>query len=157
MTFRPTPPAPKTATAGPDRLDDARALVAEHAGERHGQVAGDGVQVAVAHAAGAEADEHLAVARVADGQRLDRERLADRVQDGGLGGRHGAPPPGVANNYGGSALRGKGSCGAAPNGSVSRSTLACPGRCHAARVMAAPRLDFGTRGIGPGGRPGTCS
>src|SRR5437870_12719177 len=64
---------------------------------------------------------------------------------------------GVANNYGGSALRGKGSCGAAPNGSVSRSTLACPGRCHAARVMAAPRLDFGTRGIGPGGRHGTCS
>src|SRR5205823_14636560 len=64
---------------------------------------------------------------------------------------------GVANNYGGSALRGKGSGRAAPNGSVSRSTLACPGRCRAARVMAAPRLDFGTRGIGPGGRHGTCS
>src|SRR6266478_6254775 len=31
--------------AGADLLDDARALVAEHAGERHGEVSGDGVQV----------------------------------------------------------------------------------------------------------------
>src|SRR5207247_1568461 len=80
--------------AGADRLDDARALVPEHAGERHGEVAGDGVQVAVADAARGEPDEHLAVARVAHGERLDRERLADRVQDGGSGGRHGAPPRG---------------------------------------------------------------
>src|SRR5436309_1633761 len=80
--------------AGADLIDDARALVAEHAGERHGEVSGDGVQVAVAHAARAEPDEDLAVARVADGERLDRERLTDGVQDGGLGARHGGTSSG---------------------------------------------------------------
>src|SRR5207253_8837450 len=91
--------------AGADLLDDARALVAEHAGERHGEVSGDGVQVAVAHTARAEPDEDLAVARVADGERLDRERLADGVQDGGLGARPGGHLLGVAHYYGGRNLR----------------------------------------------------
>ena len=41
-------------------------------------------------------------------ERLDRERLADGVQDGGLGARHGGGTSlGVANNYGGSTLGGK--------------------------------------------------
>ena len=40
-------------------------------------------------------------------ERLDRERLADGVQDGGLGARHGGHLLGVANNYGGSTLGGK--------------------------------------------------
>src|SRR3989454_2190753 len=93
--------------AGADLLDDARALVAEHAGKRHGEVSGNGVQVAVADAARAEPDEDLAVARIADGERLDRERLPDGGPGGGLGGPHGGHLLGVANNYGGSTLGGK--------------------------------------------------
>src|SRR5439155_21808180 len=69
----------------------------------HGQVAVDHVQVAVADAARPQAHEHLVGAWRAQGQRLDTDRLADGVHDGGAHGLHrltsacpstaGAPPP----------------------------------------------------------------
>src|SRR5207237_10266140 len=75
--------------------DDALAPVPEHARERHRQVARDRVQVAVTDAARAEANEDFAVAWIADGERLDGERLVRGVQDRGLGCRHGVPPRGL--------------------------------------------------------------
>ena len=58
-----------------DALDDAGALVAEHAGRVAGRVgAGGGVEVGVADAAGGEPDEHLARLRLGEIDLLDDER-----------------------------------------------------------------------------------
>src|SRR5262249_47440998 len=72
-----------------DLLDDARPLVAEDAGQWHRQVTGDRVQIAVTHAARAEANEDLSLPWIADRERLDGERFVWGVQDRGLGCRHG--------------------------------------------------------------------
>ena len=75
-----------------DALDDARALVPEHARRVAGRVgAGGGVEVGVADAAGDEAHEHLAGLRLLEVELLDDERLAEFLEDGGadLHGRDG--------------------------------------------------------------------
>src|SRR5439155_6920792 len=71
-----------------DRLDHTRTLVPEDRRQRHGQVAVDHVQVAVADAARPQAHEHLVGAWCAQGQQLDTDRLADGVHDGGAHGLH---------------------------------------------------------------------
>src|SRR5262249_28735915 len=74
---------------GPDCLDYAGSLVSEHAGQRHGEVAGYGMHVAVADPARTEPDQHVAIANVADRERFDGERLVMSGEDGGLRARHG--------------------------------------------------------------------
>ena len=64
-----------------DRLDDARALVAEHARRVAGRVgARGGVHVGVADAAGGEPDEHLARLRLGELDLLDDERLPELLE-----------------------------------------------------------------------------
>ena len=58
--------------AGAQRLDRAGALVAEHQRKRHRPLAVDAVQVAVADAAGAVADAHLARAGIVELERSTR-------------------------------------------------------------------------------------
>jgi len=67
------------------RLDDPRALVAEHDRPAHVVARGavDHVQIAVAHARRHRADEHLAARRLIDLDRLDRHRLVDPVKHRG--------------------------------------------------------------------------
>lgn len=55
---------PYVADAGPDGLDDARALVAEHDGDREGDRAVDHRQIAVAESGGGDGHQHLPGARV---------------------------------------------------------------------------------------------
>ena len=77
-------PGRTSVTPSPTRLDDARALVAEHAGRVAGRVgAGCGVEVGVADAAGDEAHEHLAGLRFGELELLDDEGLAEFLEDGG--------------------------------------------------------------------------
>ena len=77
-------PGRTSVTPSPTRLDDAGALVAEHAGRVAGRVgAGGGVEVGVADAAGDEADEHLAGLRLGEVELLDDEGLAELLEDGG--------------------------------------------------------------------------
>ena len=65
-----------------DALDDAGALVAEHAGRVAGRVgAGGGVEVGVADAAGGEPDEHLARLRLGEVDLLDDERAAELLEN----------------------------------------------------------------------------
>src|SRR5207247_8128283 len=70
-----------------DGLDDAGGLVAEDRGGRELIVAVDEVKVAVAHAAGDRADEHLAADGLRDVDVLDGERLLGTVEHGGFHGR----------------------------------------------------------------------
>ena len=69
-----------------DRLDDAGGLVAEDRRRRERIVAVDEVQVAVAHAAGDRAHEHLAPDGLVDLDVLDRQGLVGTVEDGGFHG-----------------------------------------------------------------------
>ena len=70
-------------TAGPDRLDDARALVAEHERQRDRPVAVEGVQVGVADAAGGQPHADLVAGRrPAASSSAARERRADAVRAG---------------------------------------------------------------------------
>ena len=72
--------------AGPDPLDDARALVPEHARRVAGRVgARRRVQVGVADAARGEAHEHLAGLRLGQVDVLDDERLAELLEHRGAG------------------------------------------------------------------------
>lgn len=69
---------------GADLLDDAGALVAEHAGGVAGRVGtGRGVEVGVADAAGVQPDEHLARLRLREVDVLDHQRLSELLQHGG--------------------------------------------------------------------------
>ena len=77
-------PGETSVTSGPDRLDDAGALVAEHAVRVAGRVgARGGVQIGVADPARLEPDEHLARARLGELDVLHDERLPELLQDGG--------------------------------------------------------------------------
>src|SRR5438105_2576386 len=78
---------------GADRLDDARALVAQHDGAIEGPapLAIDDVEVAVADAGGRGAHEDLAAPGLVDLDRLHRERLVGLAKDRGLD-LHGALP-----------------------------------------------------------------
>ena len=68
-----------------DRLDDARALVSEHASARSpdGSAPRGRVEVGVADAAGDEPHERLAGLRVGELELLDDEGLAELLQHGG--------------------------------------------------------------------------
>jgi hypothetical protein len=68
---------------GPDRLDDAGALVAEHDGQRMGPFAVGLADVGVADPGAHDPDEHLAAAGVPQLEPLDALRLAECTQDGG--------------------------------------------------------------------------
>jgi hypothetical protein len=69
--------------ARPDRLHDARALVPEDGRRVARRVhAGGGVHVGVAHAAGDEAHERLALARVCEVDLRDLEGLPERLEHG---------------------------------------------------------------------------
>ena len=72
---------------GAHRLDDTGALVAQHdrTVEREAALPIDDVQVAVAHARGRGADQHLTAPRLVDLDGLDRERLVHLAENGGLG------------------------------------------------------------------------
>jgi len=63
----------------------------------------------------------------------------------------------VANNYGGSAPGGKRAHRAGLNGRATESTRARPGRCPAAGLTRATRLDFRGLTDRPRRRHGTCS
>ena len=64
-----------------DALDDAGALVPEHARRVAGRVgAGGGVEVGVADAARGEPDEHLARLRLGEVDLLDDERAAELLE-----------------------------------------------------------------------------
>src|SRR6185503_10546998 len=71
-----------------DRLHGARALVAEHRGNRDGRLALLEVQVAAADAGGADLDEDLAALGRVELHRLERVRFVDGVEHGG-GDAHG--------------------------------------------------------------------
>ena len=74
----------EAAAALADPLDDAGALVPEHAGRVSGRIGPGGrVQVGVADAAGGEPDERLACLRLVELDLLDDERLAELLEDGG--------------------------------------------------------------------------
>ena len=67
-----------------DALDDARALVPEHARHVSGRVgARGGVQVGVADAARSEPHEHLALLRLREIDLVDDERLPEFLEHGG--------------------------------------------------------------------------
>ena len=69
---------------GADRLDDAGALVAEHARRVAGRVgAGRGVQVGVADAAGGQPHQHLTRTGPVELHFLDGERLGELLENGG--------------------------------------------------------------------------
>ena len=77
-------PGATSVTPVADRLHHARALVAEHRRRVAGRVgARRGVQVGVADAAGDQAHQHLARARLGQIDLLDRERLPELLEDGG--------------------------------------------------------------------------
>src|SRR5262249_46540417 len=80
-----------------DRLDDARALVAEDDRARADPVAVADVQIGVADAGGGQADEDLARARLVEPQRLDGRPRAGALDDGGLDLAHDTtmPDPGA--------------------------------------------------------------
>src|SRR5438067_7862188 len=69
-----------------DGLDDAGTLVSEddRAIERPASHPVDDVQIAVAHAGGGGAHEHLAAPRLVDLDRLDRQRRVGLAKDGGV-------------------------------------------------------------------------
>jgi hypothetical protein len=67
-----------------DGLDDAGGLVAQDRGGRELIVAVDEVQVAVAHAAGDRAHEHLAADGLRDLDVLDRQGLVGTVENCGF-------------------------------------------------------------------------
>ena len=67
----------------PERLDDARPLVAEHGRERVRGCTGDHVPVAVADAARGEPHRHLAWPWVGGVDVLDAQRSVDLAEDGG--------------------------------------------------------------------------
>jgi hypothetical protein len=68
--------------AGPDRLDDARALVAEHARRVAARVGtGRGIEVGVADTARREPDERLARLRLLQLDVLDDEWLPELLED----------------------------------------------------------------------------
>ena len=74
-------PGATDVTSGPTRLDDAGALVPEHGRRVAGRVgARRRVEVGVADAAGDEADEHLARARLGELDLLHDERLAELLE-----------------------------------------------------------------------------
>ena len=78
------------ALTGPDGLDDAGALVAQHRGDGHPVRPLDGLEVGAADAAGAELDEYLSVFRISDNEVVvDHERGVELVQEGGAAGEHG--------------------------------------------------------------------
>src|SRR4051794_12191389 len=78
-----------------DRLDDARALVAEDRRRIARRVgARRGVHVGVADAAGLQPDEHLAGLRLGEIDLLDHERRAELLQDGGSHTHAGQPTRG---------------------------------------------------------------
>ncbi len=67
-----------------DALDDSRALVPQHARRVAGRIGTRGrVQIRVAHAAGCEPDEHLAVLRLGKIELLNDERLPELLEHGG--------------------------------------------------------------------------
>jgi hypothetical protein len=66
----------------PQILDDSGALVAEHHRERIRRCARDDVPVAVANAAGGQADGDLARAGPRELEVLEDERLVDGPEDG---------------------------------------------------------------------------
>ncbi len=85
-------PGRTSVTPSPTRLDDARALVTEHARRVPGRVgAGGRVQVGVADAAGDEPDEHLARPGLGELDVLDDERLAELLEHGGADLHRGDP------------------------------------------------------------------
>jgi hypothetical protein len=66
----------------PDRLDDPGRLVAEDGGRRKRVVPVDEVQIAVTHAGGDRAHEHLAPEGLVDVDILDGQQLVGAVEDG---------------------------------------------------------------------------
>ena len=82
-----------------DGLDDAGRLVPEHAGGGVDVLALGEVEVAVAHAGGGGAHQHLVRARFVDGDVLDFELAGDGAEYGGF---HGSVP---LLRFGGSSLR----------------------------------------------------
>ncbi len=77
-------PGATSVTSVADRLDDARALVAEHRRRVAGRVgAGGRVEVGVADAAGDEPDQHLARAGLGEVELLHDERLPELLEDRG--------------------------------------------------------------------------
>ena len=78
---------------GADPLDDAGALVAEHAGEREGQPARGHAEVGVAQAGGGHPDQDLVGAGLVELDVDQGEGGAAGLDDGGLGGDgHGGAP-----------------------------------------------------------------
>ena len=79
---------------GPDRLDNAGALVPEHDRpvERKASDPIDDMQIAVAHAGRDGAHQHLARPRLVDLDLLDRQRRLHLAKNSG-GGFHGRYPP----------------------------------------------------------------
>ena len=76
-------PGGRRLDAGPDGLDDPRALVAEDHRRRPRPLAADHVQVAAAHADGGHAHEHLALARLGHLDLAQLERDAGRAEERG--------------------------------------------------------------------------
>ena len=77
-------PGASDVTPGADRLDDAGALVSEHARRVAARVgAGRRVEVGVADAAGGDPDERLARLRLLQLDVLDDERLPELLEDCG--------------------------------------------------------------------------
>ena len=77
-------PTRKRRDAVADLLDDAGAFVPEHGRRVAGRVgAGGGVEIGVADAAGDEAHENLAGARLGEVDLADRERRTELLEDGG--------------------------------------------------------------------------
>ena len=66
-----------------DRLDHARALVAEDDRQRIGERALDHLEVGVAEAAGAHLDQHVAGLERRHVERVEGQRLADLVENRG--------------------------------------------------------------------------
>ena len=69
---------------GADLLDDAGGFVAEHRRQRMRIQPFHEVQVGMAEAGDAGADQHLARAGLRQADILDHQRLVDFMQDGGL-------------------------------------------------------------------------
>jgi hypothetical protein len=67
---------------GADRLDDSGALVAEHAGQREGQVTARDAEVGVADAGGGDPDAHLVRAQVVQRHLGEHEPGTGGLDDG---------------------------------------------------------------------------
>ena len=77
-------PRPHRGDVGAGLLDDARALVAEHDREHHGEPAEPGALVGMAHPDGLDPDQDLIGAGLVQVQFLDRQRRPGLSRDGSV-------------------------------------------------------------------------